>query len=151
MYAGFDACLLAVEGADVHRPGLYGVDPVSDRRQVFPSTNAGDGTAPFDMCHVTRYIGLVIRSFADKRTEQLWVNGTERRLPPDIARRAVRRLSAVDAAMTIDDLRVPPGNRLHALEGDRTGQHAVSINDQWRVCFRFDDGDAYEVEVCDYH
>ena len=56
--------------------------------------------APIDMCHVTRYIGVVIRSFADKRTEQLWVNGTERRLPPDIARRAVRKLSAVGAATT---------------------------------------------------
>jgi len=107
--------------------------------------------APIDLCHVTRYIGVVIRSFKDQRTEQLWVNGTERRFPPDIARRAVRKLSAVDAATTIDDLRVPPGNRLHSLDGDRTGQHAVSINDQWRVCFRFEDGDAYEVEVCDYH
>ena len=100
---------------------------------------------------MTRYSDLVIRSFADKRTEQLWVNGTERRLPPDIARRAVRKLSAVDAATTIDDLRVPPGNWLHALEGDRIGQLAVYVNDQWRVCFRFEDGDAYEVEVCDYH
>jgi len=107
--------------------------------------------APVDMCHVTRYIGVVIRSFADKRTERLWVNGTERRLPPDIARRAVRKLSAVDAATTIDDLRVPPGNRLHARDGDRIGQPSVSINDRWRVCFRFEDGDAYEVEVCDDH
>ena len=93
----------------------------------------------------------MVRSFADKRTEQLWVNGTERRLPPDIARRAVRKLSALDAATTLDDLRVPPGNRLHALEGDRAGQHSVSINDKWRVCFRFEAADAYEVEVCDYH
>jgi toxin HigB-1 len=104
-----------------------------------------------DTCHVTRYSDVVIRSFADKRTEQLWVNGRQRRLPQDITRRAVRRLSAIDAAATVDDLRVPPGNRLHALEGDRAGQPAVSISDQWRVCFRFEDGDAYEVEVCDYH
>lgn len=75
---------------------------------------------------MTRYGNLVIRSFADKRAEQLWVHGTERRLPPDIARRAVRKVSAVDAETTIDDLRIPPGNRLHALEGDRIGQYAVS-------------------------
>jgi len=93
----------------------------------------------------------VIRSFADKRTEQLFVSGTERRLPPDIARRAVRKLSAIDAATIVDDLRVPPGNRLHPLEGDRAGQYSVSINDPWRVRFRFEDGHAYEVEVCDHH
>ena len=79
------------------------------------------------------------------------MNGTERRLPPDIASLAVRKLSAVDAATTIDDLRLPPGNRLHALDGDRTGQLSFSINDQWRICFRFEDGDALEVEVCDDH
>jgi toxin HigB-1 len=64
---------------------------------------------------------------------------------------AAGKLSAVDAAMTIDDLRGPPGNRLHALGGARNGHHSVSINDQWSVCFRFEDGDAYEVEVCGYH
>jgi len=103
------------------------------------------------MCHVTRYTRIVILSFADKRTEPLWVTGNERRLPPDIARRAVRKLSAVDAATTIDDRRSPPGNRLHALEGDRAGQHSISINDQWRVRFRAEDGDAFEVEVRDDH
>ena len=106
---------------------------------------------PVDPCHVTRDTTAVIRSFVDKRTEQLWVNGTERRFPPDIARRAVRKLAAVDAATTIDYLRVPPGNRLHALEGDRAGQYSVSINAQWRVRFRFEDGDALVVEVCDDH
>jgi len=53
--------------------------------------------------------------------------------------------------MGVDDLRVPPGNRLHVLEGDRKGQHSISVNDQWRICFRFVDGDAYDVEICDYH
>ena len=104
-----------------------------------------------DVCHVTRYVHHMIKTFADKQTEQFWVTGKLRRLPPDIARRALRRLSAIDAAAQVDVLRVPPGNRLHALEGDRAGQHSVSVNDQWRICFRFEDGDAYDVEICDYH
>jgi proteic killer suppression protein len=93
----------------------------------------------------------MIRTFADKQTEQFWVTGKIRRLPPDIARRALRKLSAIDAAAEVEVLRVPPGNRLHSLEGDRAGQHSVSVNDQWRICFRFEDGDAYDVEICDYH
>ena len=93
----------------------------------------------------------MIRTFADKQTEQFWVTGKIRRLPADIARRALRKLSAIDAAAAVEVLRVPPGNRLHALEGDRAGQHSISVNDQWRVCFRFEDGDAYDVEICDYH
>jgi proteic killer suppression protein len=93
----------------------------------------------------------VIRTFADKETERCWVTGTSRRLPPEVVRRALRKLSAIDAAPTLDSLRVPPGNRLHALSGDRAGQWSVSVNEQWRVCFRFEDGDAYGVEICDYH
>lgn len=93
----------------------------------------------------------MIRTFADKQTEQFWVTGKIRRLPPDIARRALRKLSALDAASEVEVLSVPPGNRLHSLEGDRFGQYSVSVNDQWRVCFRFEDGDAYDVEICDYH
>jgi toxin HigB-1 len=93
----------------------------------------------------------MIRTFADKQTEQFWVTGKIRRLPPDIARRALRKLSAIDAAVQVEVLRVPPGNRLHELGGDRAGQHSISVNDQWRVCFRFEDGDAYDVEICDYH
>jgi proteic killer suppression protein len=93
----------------------------------------------------------MIRTFADKQTEQFWVTGKIRRLPPDIVRRALRKLSAIDAAAEVEVLRVPPGNRLHSLEGDRAGQYSISVNDQWRICFRFEDGDAYDVEVCDYH
>jgi proteic killer suppression protein len=66
-------------------------------------------------------------------------------------KRAIRKLEYVDLATSLDDLRVPPSNRLHALKGSREGEHAISINDQWRVCFRFVDGDAYDVEVADYH
>lgn len=93
----------------------------------------------------------VIRSFADKETERFWVTGTTRRLPPDVARRALRKLSAIDATTTVETLRVPPGNRLERRSGDRTGQWSIRINDQWRVCFRFADGDAHDVEVCDDH
>ncbi|MHB1863149.1 MAG: type II toxin-antitoxin system RelE/ParE family toxin [Gemmatimonadaceae bacterium] len=93
----------------------------------------------------------MIRTFADKRTRDLYTTGAARRFPTDVAPRAARKLEYVDLASTLDDLKVPPGNRLHALKGDRHGQHAIAVNDQWRVCFRFVDGDAYDVEVCDYH
>ena len=77
--------------------------------------------------------------------------GQSKRLPPDLLRRAVRRLEYIDLATCLDDLNVPPSNRLHALKGDRQGQYAVSIIDQWRICFHFQDGDAYDVEITDYH
>lgn len=93
----------------------------------------------------------MIKSFANRTTEELFRTGSARKGPADIARRALRKLEAVHAASQVTDLRVPPGNRLHALKGDRTGQHAIAVNDQWRICFRFEDGDAYEVEFCDYH
>lgn len=93
----------------------------------------------------------MIKTFADKQTSDFWVTGRLRRLPPDIARRALRKLTVLDAAPQLEALAVPPGNRLHALEGDRVGQHSISVNDQWRICFRFQDGDAYDVEICDYH
>jgi proteic killer suppression protein len=93
----------------------------------------------------------VIKSFADRRTQDLYLTGTAKRFPPDVAARAARELEYVDLATRLEDLKVPPGNRLHALRGDRNGQHAVAINSQWRICFRFVDGDSYDVEVCDYH
>jgi toxin HigB-1 len=93
----------------------------------------------------------VIKSFADKQTQQLYLTGKARRLPPDVAKRAARKLEQVNAATVVEDLRVPPGNRLHALEGDRNSQFSVSVNDQWRICFQFEDGDALDVEFCDYH
>lgn len=93
----------------------------------------------------------MIKSFADKRTQELYVTGKAKRLPANIAQRAARKLEYVDLATRLDDLKVPPGNRLHALAGNRKGQHAIAVNDQWRICFRFVDGDAYDVEFCDYH
>jgi proteic killer suppression protein len=93
----------------------------------------------------------MIRSFADPETERLFSTGKARRLPRDILRRAVMRLRQLDAATRIEDLRLPPSNRLEPLKGDRAGQHSIRINDQWRVCFRFVDGDAFDVEIVDYH
>jgi len=93
----------------------------------------------------------MIRSFADKHTEQLFLTGNSKKLPPDVVRRTVRKLDLIDTSVKVDDFRVPPGNRLHLLSGDRSGQHSVSINDQWRICFQFREGDAWEVEICDYH
>jgi toxin HigB-1 len=93
----------------------------------------------------------MIKTFADQHTRLLFETGRSRRLPPAIIRRAIRKLEYVDLASSQDDLLVPPGNRLHELAGDRVGQHSVSINDQWRICFRFAGDDAYDVEVTDYH
>lgn len=91
----------------------------------------------------------MIKTFADKRTQELYVTGKARRLPHEILYRALRRLEQIDAATILGDLAVPPSNRLHGLEGDRKGQYSVSINEKCRICFRFEDGDAFDVEVCD--
>ena len=91
----------------------------------------------------------MIESFADKRTQELYSKGTAKKFPADVAPRAARKLEYVNLAEQLEDLKVPPGNRLHPLSGNRQGQHAISINDQWRICFSFEDGDAHEVEVCD--
>ena len=93
----------------------------------------------------------MIKTFADKRTQELYLAGRSKRFPADVAQRAARKLEYVDLSTRIDDLKVPPGNRLHALEGLRQGQYSISVNDQWRICFKFIDGDAYDVEICDYH
>ncbi|HQY94277.1 MAG: type II toxin-antitoxin system RelE/ParE family toxin [Caldilinea sp.] len=93
----------------------------------------------------------MIKSFADKETQQLFVSGRSKRIPPDLAKRAVRRLEYINLATDLNDLRVPPSNRLHALKGDRDGQFSISVKEQWRICFRFIDGDAFDVEIADYH
>jgi proteic killer suppression protein len=93
----------------------------------------------------------LIKTFADRRAQELYSTGKAKRFPAGLAKRAARKLEYVDLAAQPDDLKVPPGNRLHALEGDRKGQYSISINDQWRICFRFVDGDAFDVEICDYH
>ena len=93
----------------------------------------------------------MIKSFADRQAEELFVTGKSRSFPPEITRRARRKLEYVDLAAELNDLRIPPGNRLHKLGGGRIGQYAIAVNDQWRICFRFVDGDAYDVEITDYH
>jgi proteic killer suppression protein len=93
----------------------------------------------------------VIKTFADRHPQELYATGKSKRFPPDIAKRAKRKLEYVDLATCLDDLKVPPGNRLHELERERRGPRAIAINDQWRVCFRFVDGDASDVEITDYH
>ena len=108
---------------------------------------AGRRLASRDVLH----FHCVIKTFADRHTEELYSSGYSRRFPPDISRRAVRKLEYVDLATGLDDLKVPPSNRLHELERDRKGQFSISVNDQWRICFRFIDGDAYDVELTDYH
>ena len=93
----------------------------------------------------------MIKTFADRETQRLYTTGQSKRLPANLFRRAIRRLEYIDLAHILRDLSVPPSNRLHSLKGARKGQHSISINDQWRICFQFVDGDAYDVEITDYH
>ena len=93
----------------------------------------------------------MIGSFRDAETERLFDRRPPRRLPADIQRTAYRKLVLLHAAVRLDDLRIPPGNRLEALRGNRKGQHSIRINDQWRICFVWRDGVPCEVEIADYH
>lgn len=93
----------------------------------------------------------MIRSFGDKETERLWRRERTRSIDPKIQRVALRKLRQVGSAESLEDLRIPPGNRLEALKGDRAGQHSIRINDQWRICFVWTDAGPEEVEIVDYH
>jgi proteic killer suppression protein len=93
----------------------------------------------------------VIRSFRDRDAERLFERQRIKRLGPEVQRVALRKLRMLDAAVGLEDLRVPPGNRLERLRGDRAGQHSIRVNDRWRICFRWRNGDAYDVEIVDYH
>jgi len=93
----------------------------------------------------------VIRSFSDKEAKTVWEGVSSRRLPADIQNVARRKLRMLNNATTLDDLRIPPANRLEVLKGDRKGQHSIRINDQWRICFRWHEGDAHDVGIVDYH
>ena len=93
----------------------------------------------------------MIRSFANADTERVWRRQRVRRFGPDLQRMANRKLLIIDAAETLNDLRVPPGNRLEQLRGDRAGQYSIRINDQWRFCFRWTAAGAADVEIIDYH
>lgn len=93
----------------------------------------------------------MIRSFKDREAERIFARQVSRKLPLSIQSVALRKLRMLNRAVTLTDLRVPPANRLERLERDRIGQHSIRINDQWRVCFIWKDGDAFEVEIVDYH
>ena len=93
----------------------------------------------------------MIRSYRDRETRAVAKRRRVRRLPQDIQRRAQRKLMILDNAVDLNDLRVPPGNRLEALSGDRDGQHSIRINNQWRICFVWSEGNAWQVEIVDYH
>lgn len=93
----------------------------------------------------------MIRNFADPETEIIWNGRRSRRLPADIQAVALRKLRMLNQARALSDLRVPPGNRLEALKGNRAGQQSVRINGQWRICFRWEEGGPSDVEIVDYH
>lgn len=93
----------------------------------------------------------MIKSFRDRDTERLFQRQRVRRIPTDVQRPALRKLRLLDAAENINDLRVPPGNRLERLKGERAGEYSIRINDQWRICFRWHANNAHDVEIVDYH
>jgi len=93
----------------------------------------------------------MIRSFADHETELIWSGQRSRKLPPDMQNNALRKLRMLNQSKNLFDLRMPPGNRLEALRGDRAGQFSIRINDQWRICFTWKDGGVEHVEIVDYH
>ncbi len=93
----------------------------------------------------------MIKGFADRETERVWSGEMSRRLPQDIQQVARRKLRMLNNAAQLDDLRIPPANRLEALKGDRAGQHSIRINDRWRICFVWHNGDAVNVAIVDYH
>ena len=93
----------------------------------------------------------MITSFANRNTQKLFNGEAVPRLPPEIRERARLRLAQLNAASTLEFMMIPPSNRLEALKGDRKGQHSVRINQQWRICFRWSDGNAFDVEITDYH
>jgi proteic killer suppression protein len=120
-------------------------------RRSRKAPGAPDGASTVAADNVWRYAGTVIRSFRGPEAEKLLRRERSRAVPPNVQRVALRKLVQLDAAESLMDLRVPPGNRLEKLAGDRAGQYSVRINDQWRICFVWRGGDAYEVEIADYH
>jgi len=93
----------------------------------------------------------MIKGFAEKETEKIWLGEMSRKLPQNIQRTARRKLRMLNNAEALEDLRKPPANRLEALKGSRAGQHSIRINDQWRICFAWQHGDAMNVMIVDYH
>ena len=96
-------------------------------------------------------IRFMIKSFKEKETERIFNRQFSKKLPQNVQRVARKKLVILDAATELNDLRVPPGNQLEALKGNRKGQHSIRINDQWRICFKWRAGDSFDVEITDYH
>lgn len=115
-------------------------EPVRKRRNITLDVNNAKG-----------YIVVPIRSFANRETERIWKRESSTNLDPRIVRAAQRKLAMLDAAVSLKDLRVPPGNRLELLRGKRSGQHSIRINDQWRICFTWTEKGPMFVEIVDYH
>ncbi len=114
---------------------------------------AGRLSGPLTLDNITapRYVFSMIQSFKRQEAEKIFRREFVRKLPHDIQRMALRKLWMIDAAPDLNSLRVPPGNRLEALAGNREGQHSIRINDQWRICFQWREGHAHDVEIVDYH
>ena len=138
--------------ADAHLLTLQGQGAIFRMLNVAPIDPAKKRVASVAILHKQFvYNQLTIESFSSAETERLFTTGKSRRLPPDIQRRAVKRLTQLDAATTVDDLRLPPSNPLEPLLGSRVGQWSIRINERWRVCFRFERGNAQDVEIVDCH
>lgn len=105
---------------------------------------------PLRVSDALRYHRSVIRSFAQRQTERVWQR-QHTKFHPDVQRRAWIKLAMLNRAATLNDLRVPPGNRLERLQGDRSGQHSIRVNQQWRICFRWTEAGPQDVEITDYH
>jgi proteic killer suppression protein len=117
---------------------------------VFPAGRLTDLIQPLPII-TRRVIIALIKTFADKQTERIFRREPLRRYPAGLYRVMLRRLLAIDAAEGLDDLRVPPGNRLEKLKGKRAGEYSIRVNGQWRICFRWKGSDAYDVMIVDYH
>ena len=127
---------------DVHDPSGEVLSPQC------PRGLRTEGIAYYD---AIRYSHPMIKSFRGREAEKIWDGRVSTRLPQDIQRVARRKLRMLNGARSLEDLRIPPGNVLEALKGDRAGAFSIRINDQWRLCFRWDGGDAHDVEIADYH
>ena len=104
-----------------------------------------------DVTNALRYYRSMIKTFAEKETKKIFNRQRSRKLSESIQRKGRMKLAILDAADFLDDLKIPPGNRLEKLSGDREGQYSIRINQQWRICFHWEKGDAYDVEIVDYH
>jgi toxin HigB-1 len=126
------------------------VEKANFRKQPFLDVTL-DTYSPLDINKQNVYHPTMIRSFRCTETEKIFHREFSRKFPGDIQEWAFMKLNALDAAVTIQDLRLPPSNRLEALKGDRKGQRSIRINDQWRICFEWSEGNAENVEIGDYH